>query len=120
MNIFERLHLKYRVWRINLRGPVKTTNLNIRAYRTIAPDGNISYTDKTRDGRGSHSCSDIANLAAAVKWEAEDHIKENGFGQVTIDFHPFHDIEKPSTLAPHLCKPLNEAEREEFWKYFNK
>ena len=83
------------------------------------------FDARGRDDGGIHiAFRTIESVAIYVKDGADDFLKEykdSLFGAtVAIDFHPFHEIERKSApIAPYRCLPLNDEEKEEFWKYFS-
>ena len=95
-------------------------NLNIRAYKTVSSGGKFLFEKKSNDSRGAIGCSSIENLALLVNKSVKTFLRKNKNeeGEVTIDLKPYHDIECTYGLSPIRCLPLNEAEVEEFWAFF--
>lgn len=89
--------------------------MNIHVYRQTYSNGIHNYTLKEEDIRSVGCTDSIKDIALAAKRKLN-----NFLGQRTIDFHPFHDVEWPSGLAPRRCFPLTPEEQAEFWLYFTK
>jgi len=92
----------------------------------VYPDGHTLFESRDRDDGGIHIAFDlIKSVGEHVKKEADYFLREhkdNPFvaALVTVDFHPFHEIERKSApIYPYRCLSLNDEEKEEFWRYFS-
>ena len=91
--------------------------MNIRVFRVVFPDGGRAYELTTKDHRGSIGSSTVEGLAVNARNKVASELEQSNY--VTVDFSPYHNITCPSQLAPRLCEPLSQEEKEVFWRTFN-
>lgn len=107
---------------------LKETEMNIRAYKIILPDGRHLFEIKTNDEQKSQQCATLESLAALVNSEVEKTYSgeveilpvKTGTWEVTVDFIPFHNMECPVGQAAKLCLPLSITEIVSFWEHYHK
>ncbi len=90
-------------------------HINVHIYKSVFFDGNTVFTTKNADTTGSGNQPTLRGVAMEIKG-IHDSLRPTE--QVSVDFKPFHDMECPGGLQPHLCKELTEGEQSEFWGEF--
>ncbi len=94
-------------------------SLNIRVYRAIRPDGSRVFQCKVGDKRGVTSTSTMELLVEEVmdniRSFCEQHRQISKIDSISIDFHPYHDIECLDGIKPKRCVPLTKEETKTFW-----
>lgn len=97
---------------------------NLRVYKVITADGFTYFEVKLFDRPKATRCMTTQDLGDTVKdamKEILDSIQEpdEADRRVTIDLHPFHDIECPNGAVAYRCFALTEEEAKDFWKSIN-
>jgi hypothetical protein len=86
---------------------------NIRVYRATYQDGNHHFEMNSAGEHEAKSFSEMRYVAFSARSSCQK-LQAVGYKNVSIDLKPDHDIIHPC----RFCTPLNEEEREEFWKFF--